>query len=178
MTLAGLVFLKEPFILNKFLGAILIIVSNILIFYKKGEGKPNKYLIFGFISNICYTIALFLDVNISNNFNLPLYVALSLGIPAILICILERIKFKDIKNELKNGNTKIIIITGMTWSLSIVAQLIAYQLGKVSVVAPLCSLAVILNVIIGYLFQKERDNMLKKIFAAILIILGIVLIKV
>ena len=66
----------------------------------------------------------------------------------------------------------------MTWSLSIVAQLIAYQLGKVSVVAPLCSLAVILNVIIGYLFQKERDNMPKKILAAILIILGIVLIKV
>ena len=178
MIFTGLVFLKEPFILNKFIGAILIIVSNILIFYKKGEGKPNKYIILGIISNICYTIALFLDVNISDNFNLPFYVAISLGVPAILIFILERVKISDIKNELKNGNKKAIIITGITWSLSIVAQLRAYQLGNVSIVAPLCSLAVILNVIIGYLFQKERENMLKKIVAAILIILGIVLIKV
>ena len=178
MIFAGLIFLKEPFIFNKFIGAILIIASNILIFHKKGEGKPNKYIILGIISNICYTIALFLDVNISNNFNLPFYVAITLGVPAILIFILERVKISDIKSELKNGNKRAIIITGITWALSIVAQLRAYQLGDVSIVAPLCSLAVILNVIMGYFFQKERDNLPKKIIAAILIVLGIVLIKV
>ena len=178
MIFAGLIFLKEPFILNKFIGAILIIVSNILIFYKKGEGKLNKYIILGIISNICYTIALFLDVNISDNFNLSFYVATTLSIPAILILIFERVKLSDIKNELKNGNKKAIIITGITWALSIVMQLRAYQLGEVSIVAPLCSLAVILNVIIGYFFQKEKENLPKKIIAAILIIFGILLIKV
>lgn len=178
MIFAGLIFLKEPFIINKFIGAILIILSNILIFYKKGEGKPNRYIILGIISNICYTIALFLDVNISNNFNLPFYIAISLGIPAVLIFIFERVKLSDIKNELENGNKKAIFITGITWALSIIVQLRAYQLGSVSIVAPLCSLAVILNVIMGYLFQKERENIPKKIVAAILIILGIVLIRV
>lgn len=178
MIFAGLVFLKEPFVLNKLLGAILIIISNILIFYKKSEGKPNKYVILGIISNICYTIALFLDVNISDNFNLPFYVATTLSIPAILIFIFERVKISDIKNEFKNENKKAIIVTGITWALSIVAQLRAYQLGNVSIVAPLCALAVILNVIIGYFFQKERENMTKKIVAAILIIIGIILIKV
>ena len=105
MIFAGLIFLKEPFVINKFIGAILIIASNILIFYKKGEGKPNKYIILGIIANICYTIALFLDVNISNNFNLPFYITISLGIPAILIAIIEKIKITDIKNEFINGNT-------------------------------------------------------------------------
>ena len=178
MIFAGLLFLKETFILNKFIGAILIIISNILIFYKKGESKPNKYVTLGIIANICYTIALFLDVNISDNFNLPFYVAISLGLPAILIGILEKIKISDIKTEMNNGNKKAILITGIAWALSIVAQLRAYQLGSVTIVAPLCSLAVILNVIMGYLFQKERKNISKKIIAAILIILGIVLIKV
>lgn len=177
MILAGLIFLKEPFILNKFIGALLIIISNILIFYQKWEGKPNKYIILGIIANICYTIALFLDVNISNNFNLPFYVAISLGVPAILIFIFEKIKVSDLKYEFENGNKKAIIITGITWSLSILAQLRAYQLGEVSIVAPLCALSVILNVIMGYIFQKERENMPKKIIAAILIILGIILIK-
>jgi len=178
MIFAGLIFLKEPFILNKFIGAILIILIKILIFYKKGGGKPNKYIMLGIISNICYTIAIFLDVNISGNFNLPFYVAISLGVPAILIFIFEKIKISDIKSEFKNGNQKGIIIIGITWSLSILAQLRAYQLGEVSIVAPLCSLSVILNVIMGYIFQNERENMPKKIIAAILIILGIVLIKV
>lgn len=178
MIFAGLIFLKEPFVLNKFIGAILIILSNILIFYKKGEGKLNKYIILGIIANICYTIALFLDVNISDNFNLPFYVAITSGVPAILIVLLEKIKISDIKNELNDGNKKVILIAGLTWSLSIIAQLRAYQLGSVSIVAPLCALAVILNVIVGYFFQNEKENIPKKIIAAILIILGIVLIKV
>ena len=178
MIFAGLIFLKEPFVINKFIGAILIIASNILIFYKKGEGKPNKYIILGIIANICYTIALFLDVNISNNFNLPFYITISLGIPAILIAIIEKIKITDIKNEFINGNHKAICITGITWSLSILVQLRAYQLGEVSVVAALCALSVILNVIFGYFFQNEKENLTKKIIAALLIILGIILIKV
>ena len=178
MIFAGLIFLKEPFVINKFIGAILIIASNILIFYKKGEGKPNKYIILGIIANICYTIALFLDVNISNNFNLPFYITISLGIPAILIAVIEKIKITDIKNEFINGNRKAICVTGITWSLSILVQLRAYQLGEVSVVAALCALSVILNVIFGYFFQNEKENLTKKIIAALLIILGIILIKV
>lgn len=178
MIFAGLIFLKEPFIVNKLIGAFLIIASNILIFYKKGEAKLNKYIILGILANICYTIALFLDVNISNNFNLPFYITISLGIPAILISIIEKIKISDIKNEFINGNKKAICITGITWSLSILAQLRAYQLGDVSIVAPLCALSVILNVIFGYFFQNEKENLTKKIIAALLIILGIILIKI
>ena len=178
MIFAGVLFFKEPFVLSKFIGALLIVFSNILIFYKKGAWKPNKYIILGVVANIFFTIALFLDVNISDNFNLPIYVALTLGVPSILIFIFERIKFSDIKNEFKNGNKKAMIITSLSWSLSIVAQLRAYQLGNVSVVAPLCALSVILNVIIGYLFLKEKENLPKKIIAAMLIILGIVLIRI
>ena len=178
MIVAGILFFKEPFVLNKIIGAALIVFSNILIFFKKGKGKLNKYVVLGILSNICYSIALFLDVNNSDKFNLPIYIALTLGMPIILIFIFERIKFSDIKEEYQKGNKKAIWITAITWSFAILAQLRAYQLGEVSIVAPLCALSVILNVIVGYFFLKEKDNMLKKIIAAILIILGIILIKV
>ena len=178
MIVAGVLFFKEPFVLNKFIGAILIVFSNVLIFFKKGNGKPNKYVLLGIFANVCFSIALFLDVNNSDKFNLPIYVALTLGIPTILIAIFEKIKFSDIKEEYNKGNKKAIWITAITWSLSIVAQLRAYQLGEVSIVAPLCALSVILNVIVGYFFLKEKDDMFKKIIAALLIILGIILIKV
>ena len=178
MIIAGVLFFKEPIIINKIIGAFLIVFSNVLIFFKKGNLKPNKYVILGIISNLCFSIALFLDVNNSDYFNLPMYVATTLGVPIILIFIFEKIKFEDIKEEYRNGNKKALWITAISWSLSIVAQLRAYQLGEVSFIAPLCALSVILNVIVGYFFLKEKENLPKKIIAAILIILGIVLIKV
>lgn len=178
MIFAGLIFFNEPFIATKFIGALLIIVSNILIFYQKGKFEFNKYIALGILGNIAFTVALFLDVNISDNFNLPFYVATTLIVPAILIMIFERIKPSEIKNELVNGNKKAIAITAIAWGLSIISQLRAYQLQKVTIVAPLCALTVMLNVIVGYLFLKEKDNMLRKIIAAILIIISVVLIKI
>ena len=178
MIFAGLIFFKEEFILTKFIGAMLIIFSNVLIFYKKGKFEFNKYILLGILANITYTIALFLDVNISDNFNLPFYVALTLIIPALLIMIFERIKPSEIKNELVNGNKKAIFITAISWGVMIVSQLRAYQLGNVTVVAPLCALTVILNVIVGYLFLNEKDNLLRKIISAILIIISVILIKI
>lgn len=178
MIFAGLIFFKEEFILTKFIGAMLIIFSNVIIFYQKGKFKMNKYITLGIISNLVYTVALFLDVNISDNFNLPFYVMITLIVPALLILIFERIKPKEIKTEFMNGNKKAIIITALTWGTMIVMQLRAYQLGNVTIIAPLCALTVILNVIVGYLFLKERDNLIKKIIAAILIIISVILIKI
>jgi drug/metabolite transporter (DMT)-like permease len=109
---------------------------------------------------------------------LPFYVALTLIIPALLITIFERIKPSEIKNELVNGNKKAILITALSWGIMIVVQLKAYQLGNVTLVAPLCALTVILNVIVGYFFLNENDNLLRKIIAAILIIISIILIKI
>ena len=92
MIFAGLLFFKEEFILTKFIGAMLIIFSNIILFYKKGKFEFNRYVLLGILANISFTIALFLDVNISDNFNLAFYVALTLIVPALLITIFEKIK--------------------------------------------------------------------------------------
>ncbi len=177
MILAGLFFFKEPFVLKKIIGASLIIFSNFLIFYKKGEQKLNKYVFLGVLSNIALSIALFLDVNISDNFNLAIYAMLTSLIPAFLISILEKIKFSNLKNEYANGDKKAIIITSICWGTMIAIQLRAYQLGDVTSVAPLCSLSVIGNVIVGYIFLKERNDLLKKVFAALLIMISIFLIN-
>ena len=90
----------------------------------------------------------------------------------------ERVTFKDLKEEFYFGNKKAIVLTGITLSLLGFCQIRAYQLGDITVIAPLCSLSVILNVILGYIFLKEKNNLLKKIIAAILITVSIILINV
>jgi len=177
MIVAGLLFFHEDFVWQKMLGAGLIIFSNVLIFYQKGKQKLDKYVVLGIIANLAFSVALFLDVNISENFNLAFYVTLTLLAPAILITIAERVKFSDVKRELTEGNKKFILLTSVCWGTMIVAQLLAYQLGAVTVVAPLCALTVIGNVVVGWIFLKERDRLPKKIMAAILVVVSVLLIN-
>ena len=177
MISAGILFFKEPFILKNIIGAALIGLSNIFIFYKKGNQKINKYVILGIFSNIAYSIALFIDVNISNNFNLAIYVATTLLVSSLFIIIFEKIKFNDIKKEFNNSNKKLIFITGFSWSTMLICQLNAYKLGNITSVAPLCALTVIGNVIVSYIFLKEKNDLLKKIIAAIIIIISVFLIQ-
>lgn len=177
MIFAGLLFFKEKFVLKKIVGAGLIIFSNILIFYKKGNQKLDKYVLLGIFSSIISSIALFLDVNNSNNFNFAFYASLTLLVPALFITSAERIKISTIKNKFKSGNWKAICIAGICCGLTLIVQLRAYQLGEATSIAPLCALTVIGNVLVGYLFLRERKNLVKKLFAAALIILSVFLIK-
>lgn len=173
----GFVFFKEELTLQKIIGAILLIGSNIIIFYQKGSWKNNRYLLVGVIANVCMGIALFLDVNTSNSFNLAFYVSITLLIPALLIFIIEKVKIKEIIYEWNMNFKKIILLTGLSWSLMMLTKLKAYQLGKVTKIAPLCSLTVILNVLFAFLFLKNKENLFKKLIASILIVIGVFLIK-
>ena len=177
MIFAGLFFFKEEFVVSKIIGAFLIVFSNILVFYKRGTFKIDKYIGLGIIANLCLSIALFIDVNNSEMFNIPFYVGTTLIIPTILIFIFERIKIKDIKEELNSIDKKMLLITSFSWAIMLILQLRAYQVGDVTIIAPLLGLTVILNVIVGYLFLGEKDNLVKKLIAAILVIISIFLIK-
>lgn len=177
MIILGIIIFKEKLIWNKIIGSILIISSNIFVFYKKNSFKLDKYIILGIIANLCLTIALFLDVNISKEFNLAIYVLITLIFPAILICFFEKIDLKQVELEYKNSNKTIIFLTSISWTIMMLVKLKSYQLGKITLIAPLCSLTIILNVIFEYFLLKEKNNLIKKIIASLIIVIGIFMIK-
>lgn len=173
----GFLFLKEELTIQKIIGSILLIGSNVLIFYQRGTWKNNRYLLLGILANLCMGMALFLDVNTSDSFNLAFYVSITLLFPAILVFTIEKIKIKEIIREWKINSKNFILLTGICWSLMMITKLRSYQLGEVTKIAPLCSLTVILNVLFAFIFLKSRKNILKKLIASIFIILGVFLIK-
>lgn len=174
----GLLFFKEEIIIKKLFGAFLILLGNVIVLYKKGKFEWNKYIFFSLLGNLAMSIGITVDVGISDQFNMPIYVALTLIVPALLILIAEKVKIKDIVSEYKNGNKKAIMIVGISWGIMIIEMLRTYQFGTVTTIAPLCATTTILNVFVAYFALKEKDSLLKKILAAIIVVLGIVLIKV
>jgi drug/metabolite transporter (DMT)-like permease len=173
----GIIFFKEEIVVKKLLGALLILLGNVFVLYKRGKFEWNKYIIFSLLGNLSMSIGISVDVGISDQFNLPIYVALTLIVPALLIMAAERVKLKTVVAEFKEGNKKAILTVGLSWGIMIVSMLRAYQFGTVTTIAPLCALTTILNVFVAYFALKEKDFLWKKILAAIIVIAGILLIK-
>jgi len=173
----GLTIFREPTSLMKLAGATLIIVANALIFYRPGKHKIeiNKYSILAMCAALAFATALSIDINISKDFNLPLYISLTMLIPAVIIGMSGRISPLASVSELKKGNPALFVITGVAWSLSIFFSLRAFRFGHVNSIITLEAVAVILNVLAAYIFLKERDKPFRKISAAILIIIGVLL---
>ena len=175
----GILFFKEPIIIKKIIGLLLIIFGNILVLYKKGNfSLKNKYVLFSFLGNLFFSIGVSIDVGISEQFNLPFYVSMTLTVPAILIILMNRIKLKSVINEFKVGDKKSILIVSSIWGLMICTKLRAYQFGTFSTVTIVNATSVILNVIAAYFFLKEKDSVIKKIIAAILVAIGTILAKI
>lgn len=122
-----------------------------------------------------FSVAISIDVGISKQFNLPLYIAITLLIPAVMLVIFERHSLAELKAEFKPEARKYYLLTGIAWAIQIVFSLRAFQLGSVTTIAPIQASAVILNVLVAYLFLNERSDKLKKILAAILVMIGIYL---
>lgn len=177
LILYGLIVFREPFVLTKIMGALLIIAANIWILYKPNKQKfiLNRYYLIGVVALFAFATAISIDIGISGQFNLPFYITLTLLIPAIMVAFSERIKLKSITEEWERGNKYFYVTTGVSWGLSILFGLRAYQLGDVSTVVPLQAISVIMNVMVAYIFLRERQNGYKKVLAALLAVLGVYL---
>lgn len=173
----GFLIFKDAIVLTKILGALFIIAANIWIFYKPRKHKLviNKYYIIGIVALFAFATAITIDIGISERFNLPFYISLTLLIPAVMVMLSEKIRLSNISEEWSRGNKKFYIITGFAWGLSILFGLRAYQLGVVSTIVPLQAISVILNVLVAYIFLKEREDGYKKFLAAIIAIIGVYL---
>ena len=178
LVILGIIFLGEDILINQIIGGLLIITSNILLAVNK-EGKItfNKYFVMSFISNFLFAIAMLINVNISSEFNLALYTIFTVSVPALLIFIFGRYNLKKLKHEFELYDKKKFLLASFSWTVMLISSVRAYQLESVSVVAPLLTLTVILNVIYEFLINKNRKELITKLILGSLIVIGVILIK-
>lgn len=177
MIIFGFLFLNEPFILNKLLGALIIIIANIILTYNKGKFEINKYLIMAIIAQFLFAIAMIINVDLSDHFNLAFYTWMTVTLPAILISIFGRHKPKDIIKEFNRYDKPKFLIAAFSWALMLNSSIRAYQLGSITIVAALLSLTPILNSLAELIFNKNKERIIQKIIISILLIIGVILIN-
>ena len=72
---------------------------------------------------------------------------------------------------------KRFILAAFCWALMLNTSSRAYQLGSVTIVAPLFALTAILNALVEFVFNHDKSKFIQKIVAAIIILIGVILIK-
>ena len=94
-----------------------------------------------------------------------------------MIFIFGKHSIKEVKAEFNLYDKKKFILAAFCWALMLNASIRAYQLGNVTIVAPLFALTAILNALVEFIFNKNRSKFMQKIVAAIIILIGVMLIK-
>lgn len=178
MIIFGFIFLKEPIIINKILGAAIIIIANIILTYNKGKFEINKYLGMAILAQFLFAIAMVINVDLSDHFNLAFYTWITVTFPAILIAIVGRHKPKEIIKEFKRYDKTKFLIAAFSWALMLNSSIRAYQLGSITIVAALLSLTPILNSLAELIINKNKDRIIQKIIISILLILGVILVNI
>lgn len=179
LVIFGLVFLKEQLVFKKILGAIIIVVSNVMLAVNKdGKFEFNKYFIFCLISNFLFAVAMFINVNISSMFNIGIYTLITVFIPSIIIKLFSRLSFKDLEEEFNLYNKPLFVLVSFAWCMMLISSVKAYEYGSISVVAPLLTLTALTNTIYEFIVDKDKKRFYYKLVISILILIGVILIKV
>ncbi len=176
----GLVLFHEKITLFQTLGALLIIGANILLGYAKRKQTPTsvKWIILALISRFSFATAITIDVEISKHFNLPLYIAITLFIPALMLILAKGYKLSSLPTELRTRNIQHILTNSLFWTFMIITGILSLQTYKVTIVAPLRATTTLINALIVALIFKQRASWQAKIIASLLVILGMFLLFV
>ena len=181
LMLYGFIFLGESTTLIRLIGAFLIIGANILLalaYKKKGNKKDLKYIFLMILAQFTFTTAILIDVEVSKLFNLPLYIAITLFLPALMIIVFNRFSIKEILQEFNTKTKKLILLNAFVWVIMIIGGILSLQSYKMSIVAPLRATTTILNTIVGAIWFKQTDNLWAKIIASLMVVAGIALLFV
>jgi transporter family protein len=174
---ASAVFLKESLTPQGLLGAALIIISIILV-SKLKDFSVNKGVFYALIAAMFYGLAVVNDAYLLKFSDPTSYTSIAFLLPGVLLSLLYLNSLKKLKGFLRPKSAKIMFLLAFVWSVSAIAFYIAIEKGALaSQISPISQSKVILTVLLAAIFLKERDNLPAKIAAALMTIMGVMMIR-
>lgn len=175
----AILFLKESFTLSKLVGVVLIVLANIILLLgnlskKKFDLRGIRYtLLLAFILSVAW---LFDAVNV-RAWGVGTFCMFSFFAPVIMSSYFPTIRKSDLLQELKLTPWWQFLILGFFNLVGYGFMLKALTLGEASNVMPIATSTTPFVVLIGVVFLGERSSLFRKIFASILVLVAIYLMR-
>jgi uncharacterized membrane protein len=177
--ISAFIFLGERLKLIQLLGVFLTIISVVIIKKVKHKVKVDKGLLFALIGNSLYGLAITVDTYILKSYDAISYTPIISFIPGLILCLIYFSKIKSIVNNLKQSFDINLGIYSLLYGIQAVTYFLAIQNGALaSQISSIFKIEIVLTVILGAIFLKERKNLVIKILGLIFALGGAFLIAI
>ena len=176
LLLMSTLFLSEKLTLNKGIGTLLIFSGLVILRFKKGKlDFKHKGIQLTMLTAFLVALVAIFDKLALNNAN-PEFVSFFVYlIPASILLFFTLKKKKEFRSIIKN-QYRVVLSASVLGAVFYYSSLKAYSLIDVSTVFPIIKTSALITVLLGIIFLKERQNMLRKIIATLIILAGIAVI--
>ncbi|MFC1780347.1 EamA family transporter [Patescibacteria group bacterium] len=176
-TILGILFFNESTSSIKFLGIFIILLSIFIANYKK-ELRFEKYNTFALLGGICFGVAFTLDKSLVLKSSPFIYVSiLCFSVALVSIVLKPRMIISDTR-RMKLNNFLPMLSSALFGTLFNSFTFMAYaNSGSVGAVDAMNNSSIFLVIIFEIFFLKDKSNLGRKIFGAILVTLGVILLS-
>lgn len=172
----GIIFLHEPLTLRLFFGTAIVLLAIWIVTTEKLSFTSKKGLIFALLAAACSGIAVVNDAIILKTYEAFSYTAIMSFLPGfILLAFFPKRLIKIVPNLDKKFISGMIVLCFL-YAIQAITYYLAFQSGApVSQLSPITRASVVLTVILAALFINERKDLFRKIIAAFVMTLGVLL---
>lgn len=175
--IGAVIFLKEGFSSQQVLGTLLIIVSVILVSWKKKKFIFSKGVVFSILAGLFFGFGFTNDAFILNNFDVPSYLVIAFIIPSLSVWAVYPKSAVKMGPLLESKTLLKIGLLGFFYAISAITVYLAFQIGKnTAQISSLGQTATIVIVILSIVFFREREDLWQKLLAVIISFIGVILI--
>lgn len=172
----AILFLNENFSLQKFIGALAILLGVAVAEWRKKKFVFNHGAVYVLFAAMLFAIAEIICYFILRNFDATSLIVYSCFFSVTTLVIIKPGTIKKLSFYLKPKHAINIIVVSFNDTLATLFVFLAYQIGRNALqIGPLMATQTIVTVVLALIILKETDHMFQKIIGAVTVVVGTIL---
>jgi len=180
IVIASWLLLSERLTHNQLIGAVLVFTASLFVIWlsrpRNTKRKLNVYSLIAGASAVLMGLAVTNEKYILSGVTIATYVVIGWGLQAFFMTLLANRQLTKVKQLVKDGSIKTILLLGILRTIAGFAFINALQLSNnASLIGSIAALQIILVTLGGYIFLNEKKYGVYKFAAAVVAFAGVVL---
>lgn len=171
------IFLNEEFSVQKIIGTVVVLIGITIAQWKNRKFDLNLGVVFAILAAFLYGVNELVGFFILRNFDAISFAVYTSWLPIIVLLLIRPKSIKRLSFYLRRKNAINISLVSVSDILATLFLFYAYQAGRnAAQIAPIMATQTIFAVLLAIIILKERDNMVKKIIGAVVVVGGVMLV--
>ena len=175
----GIVLFNESLTLLQVFGSVLIFAGVVLLAKNIRQIMSDKGTWLGLLTGLIFGIAITAWSYVGRHTDTLSWAAISFVGTSLVALLVRPSSIQKMKPLLQPKVLSLLLILGVFYAIGSLAMLFAYKEGSFAIVSPLRQTSIIVTVLLALIFlPAERNRVRRKIIAAVLCAIGVVLIVI